>query len=121
MALGYDKPLYILAFDHRGSFKKPFGFSGDLGSAERERLSDGKMLIFEGVQRAIADGALKDRTGILVDEEFGADILRQAKKDDLVFAMPAEKSGQDEFDFEHGDDFGSHIEEIGRASCRERV
>ncbi|MCA1726098.1 MAG: DUF2090 domain-containing protein [Actinobacteria bacterium] len=111
MTLGYDRPLYILAFDHRGSFKKVFGFT-DVGPAERERLSDGKMLIFEGVQQAIADGAPRDRTGILVDEEYGADILRQAKKDDVVFAMPAEKSGQDEFDFEFGEDFGAHIEEF---------
>ena len=112
MTLGYDRPLYILAFDHRGSFKKVFGFSGDLSPEEHDRMSDGKMLIFEGVQRALAEGAARDRTGILVDEEFGADILRRAKKDDVVFAMPAEKSGQDEFDFEFGEDFGAHIEEF---------
>jgi myo-inositol catabolism protein IolC len=112
MALGYDKPLYILAFDHRGSFKKVFGFSGEPDSGQRERLSDGKMLIFEGVQQALAGGAPREATGILVDEEFGADILRQAKKDDVIFAMPAEKSGQDEFDFEFGDDFAAHIEEF---------
>ena len=30
MALGYDGKLYILAFDHRGSFqKKMFGIEGD--------------------------------------------------------------------------------------------
>ena len=110
MTLGYDRPLYILAFDHRGSFKKVFGFS-ELGPEERERMSDGKMLIFEGVQRAIADGAQPDRTGILVDEEYGGDILRRAKKDGVVFAMPAEKSGQDEFDFEY-EDWQAHIEEF---------
>jgi myo-inositol catabolism protein IolC len=112
MTLGYDRPLYILAFDHRGSFKKVFGFSGDLTPEQHDKMSDGKMLIFEGVQRAIADGSPREATGILVDEEFGADILRRAKKEDMVFAMPAEKSGQDEFDFEHGDDFGAHIEEF---------
>jgi hypothetical protein len=26
--------------------------------------------------------------------------------------MPVEKSGQDEFDFEYGEDFGSHIEDF---------
>ncbi len=112
MALGYDRPLYILAFDHRGSFKKVFGLSGDVSPEERERLSDGKMLIYEGVQQALADGAPREATGILVDEEFGADILRRAKKDGVLFAMPAEKSGQDEFDFEYGEDFGAHIEEF---------
>ena len=26
--------------------------------------------------------------------------------------MPAEKSGQDEFDFQYGEDFGAHIEQF---------
>src|SRR5829696_3584127 len=52
MALGYDGKLYILAFDHRGSFQKK------------------------------------------------------------MFAMPVEKSGQDEFDFQYGADFGRHIEQF---------
>jgi myo-inositol catabolism protein IolC len=28
----------------------------------------------------------------------------------LKLAIPVEKSGQNEFDFEYGDDFGAHIE-----------
>ena len=28
----------------------------------------------------------------------------------MVLAMPAEKSGQNEFDFEYGSEFGAHIE-----------
>ena len=31
MAVGYNKPLYILPFDHRGSFQtKMFGWKGTL-------------------------------------------------------------------------------------------
>src|SRR5207253_4800785 len=41
-----------------------------------------------------------------------ADIVRRAKKEGYLFAMPTEKSGQDEFDFQYGDDFGAHIEEF---------
>jgi 5-dehydro-2-deoxygluconokinase len=37
---------------------------------------------------------------------------RQAKEHGLLLAMPVEKSGQNEFDFEYGDDFGAHIEEF---------
>ena len=113
MGLGYTGKLYILAFDHRGSFqKKMFGISGDPTPEQTETISDAKRLIFEGFRRAVEEGAPKDAAGILVDEQFGADILREAKKDGLIFAMPAEKSGQNEFDFQYGDDFGAHIEEF---------
>lgn len=47
-----------------------------------------------------------------MDEQFGADIVREAEKEGLIYAMPVEKSGQDEFDFEYGDDFGRHIEDF---------
>jgi myo-inositol catabolism protein IolC len=45
-----------------------------------------------------------------VDEQFGGDIPVQAKDSGLILAMPVEKSGQNEFDFQYGDDFGEHIE-----------
>src|SRR5947207_12356472 len=113
MALGYDKALYVLAFDHRGSFqKKFFGISGEPNAEETERISDAKSVIFEGFQKAVDDGAPKESCGILVDEQFGADIVRRAKKEGYLFAMPTEKSGQDEYVFEYGDDFGAHIEEF---------
>jgi myo-inositol catabolism protein IolC len=113
MALGYDKSLYILAFDHRGSFqKKFFGISGEPNAEETERIADAKTVIFEGFQKAIDDGAPKESGGILVDEQFGSDIVRRARKEGYLFAMPVEKSGQDEFDFQFGDDFGTHIEEF---------
>src|SRR5919201_6571341 len=113
MVLGYDRNLYILAFDHRGSFqKKFFGISGQPSPEEAERISDAKSVIGEGFFLAIDQGAPKEHGGLLVDEQFGADIARRAKKEGYNFAMPVEKSGQDEFDFEYGDDFGAHIEEF---------
>ena len=113
MALGYDGNLYILAFDHRGSFqKKFFGITGQPTPPEAERISDAKMLIFEGFLAAADRGAPKDDAGILVDEQFGTEIARRARKDGFNLAMPVEKSGQDEFDFQYGDDFGAHIEEF---------
>jgi myo-inositol catabolism protein IolC len=113
MELGYDQPLYILAFDHRGSFqKKFFGISGEPTPEEAERISDAKMVIYEGFRKAVDAGAPKDAAGFLVDEQFGADIARTGKKEGFLFAMPVEKSGQDEFDFQYGEDFGRHIEEF---------
>jgi myo-inositol catabolism protein IolC len=113
MTLGYDETLYILAFDHRGSFKKLFGISGEPSREDFERICDGKTMIYEGFQRAIAEGSLpKETGGVLVDEEYGTDVARKAKADGIKFAMPVEKSGQDEFDFEYGEDFGGHIEDF---------
>jgi myo-inositol catabolism protein IolC len=115
MELGYDGKLYILAFDHRGSFqKKMFGIQGEPTAEETETIADAKHLIFEGLQKASEQGAEPGVTGCLVDEQFGAPkgVPEQAKERGLILAMPVEKSGQDEFDFEYGDDFGAHIEEF---------
>src|SRR5437868_28019 len=113
MALGYDGKLYVLAFDHRGSFqKKMFGISDDPTPEQTETISDAKKLIFEGMLEAVHRGAEAGATGVLVDEEFGSDIPEQARSNGLQLAMPVEKSGQEEFDFEYGDQFGAHIEKF---------
>jgi myo-inositol catabolism protein IolC len=115
MTLGYDGKLYILAFDHRGSFqKKMFGIEGDPNEQETEQISDAKRLIFEGMLKAVEEGAEPGVTGVLVDEQFGApkNVPEDAKQRGLILAMPVEKSGQNEFDFDYGDDFGAHIEEF---------
>jgi 5-dehydro-2-deoxygluconokinase len=111
MALGYDGKLYILAFDHRGSFqKKMFGIEGDPTEEQIETISDAKHLIFEGMLEAVNRGVEAGAVGVLVDEQFGSDIPTQAPENNLKLAMPVEKSGQNEFDFEYGADFGEHIE-----------
>jgi myo-inositol catabolism protein IolC len=114
MSLGYDGKLFILAFDHRGSFqKKWFGLEGDPTPEDVQRISDGKHLIFEGLLHALEQGAEPSITGALVDEQFGTPtgIPSQAKDRGLKLSMPVEKSGQNEFDFEYGDQFGDHIEQ----------
>jgi myo-inositol catabolism protein IolC len=112
MGLGYDGKLYILAFDHRGSFIKRFGIEGDPTPEETERIADGKQLIFEGIEAALERGADPTVTGGLVDEQFGGPtrVPERAKARGIKLAMPVEKSGQEEFDFEYGEDFGAHIE-----------
>ena len=113
MALGYDGKLYILAFDHRGSFqKKMFGIEREPTAEETETISDAKRLIFEGMELAVQRGVDAAATGVLVDEQFGSDIPKRAKEEGLQLAMPVEKSGQDEFDFQYGSDFGKHIEDF---------
>jgi myo-inositol catabolism protein IolC len=111
MTLGHRKPLYLLAFDHRGSFQKDLlGIEGVPTPAEAERIADSKRVLYEAFEIAQARDGDTGALGILVDEEFGADVARRAKAAGAALAMPVEKSGQAEFDFEFGEDFGRHIE-----------
>jgi myo-inositol catabolism protein IolC len=111
MNIGYDKPLYIQPFDHRGSFQtKMFGWKGTLTEEQTAEIAAAKQVIYDGFKDAIAAGVPKEKAGILVDEQFGAAILRDAKAHGYITACPAEKSGQDEFDFEYGEEFAKHIE-----------
>jgi myo-inositol catabolism protein IolC len=110
MTLGYDKKLYVLAFDHRGSFqKKFFGIQGEPDAEQTAIIADAKHLIFEGMLRATASGTDPGVTGVLVDEQFGSTVPQEAHERGLKLAMPAERSGQEMFDFQYGDDFGEHI------------
>jgi myo-inositol catabolism protein IolC len=119
MSLGYDRNLYMLAFDHRGSFQEGlFGVEGTPSPEDAARIGKAKQIIFEGLRRAIEEGAPRQWAGLLVDEQFGAEVARAAKEEGLTLAMPVEKSGQDEFDFEYGEDFGSHIEAFDPAFCK---
>jgi len=113
MKPGYDGKLYILAFDHRGSFqKKFFGIEGEPDSEQTAMIADAKHLIFEGLQQAVAAGADASVTGVLVDEQFGGSVPEEAHAQGLKLAMPAERSGQNMFDFQYGEDFAKHIEEF---------
>jgi 5-dehydro-2-deoxygluconokinase len=111
MALGYHGKLYILAFDHRGSFqKKMFGIAGDPTEEETATIADAKALIYEGMVKAVERGLNGEEAGVLIDEQFGGDIPAKAKAAGLKLAMPVEKSGQNEFDFDYGTEYGDHIE-----------
>lgn len=111
MRLGYDEKLYILAFDHRGSFqKKFFGIEGEPDGEQTAMIADAKHLIYEGMAQAVAAGAKAGVTGVLVDEQFGGSIPAEARAAGLTLAMPVERSGQNMFDFQYGEDFPKHIE-----------
>jgi myo-inositol catabolism protein IolC len=119
MNIGYDKPLYIQPFDHRGSFQiKMFGWKGTLTEEQTAQVAAAKQVIYDGFKVAIAAGVPKEKAGILVDEQFGAAILRDATTNGYTTACPAEKSGQDEFDFEYGEEFAKHIEAFRPTFCK---
>jgi myo-inositol catabolism protein IolC len=109
--LGYDRPLFLVAFDHRSSFSKGlFGATEPLSPEIQGKVSDAKALIFEAFQQALARGAPGKLSGVLVDEQFGSPVARKAKSSGIPLAMPVERSGQAEFQFEYGEEFGRHIE-----------
>jgi 5-dehydro-2-deoxygluconokinase len=119
MSRGYDRALYIQPFDHRGSFQsKLFGWKPPLSVAQTAEIAGAKQVIYDGFQAALAAGVPSAKTGILVDEQFGATILRDAAAKGIVTACPAEKSGQEEFDFEYGEDFARHIEAFDPTFCK---
>ncbi len=107
-----QKELLILAFDHRASFiEKLFEIKNRKPTdEEKEQIEDYKKIIFEGFELSLKKNVPKQIAGLLVDEEFGSSVLKEAKLEGLTFAMPVEKSGQEEFDFEYGVDYDEHIE-----------
>src|SRR6266404_1047790 len=118
-AIGYDEPLYILPFDHRGSFQtKMFGWTGTLSADQTAEIASAKQVIYEGFKAALHAGVPEQKAGILVDEQFGAAILRDARANGYTTACPAEKSGQEEFDFQYGEEFAKHIEAFQPTFCK---
>jgi len=113
MINGYDRPLYVLPFDHRSSYVKGlFHWQRPLNANQIAEVAASKYLIYEGFQKAVTDGVPRDRAAILVDEEFGANILRDASTRGYITCMSIEKSGSKEFEFEYGEDFARHLEEF---------
>src|SRR4029079_6692499 len=111
MSLGYTRPLYLLPFDHRHSYvTEMFRAAAPLTMDQRQAVIDSKWVIYEGFRQALLRGVPSEFAGILVDEEFGADILLDASRNGYLTALSTEKSGSEEFEFEYGDAYAQHIE-----------
>ncbi len=58
--LGFDEPLYVLPFDHRGSFqKKMFGWNGELSAQQTAEIAAAKRVIYDAFKAAIQAGVSK--------------------------------------------------------------
>src|SRR3989338_1136540 len=127
MEIGYTRDLLILPFDHRGTFgDKMFNVKGRaLTPEETAKISEFKMIIYDAYRKALSMGVKNEYAGILIDEQYGSAVLVDAGKNGVQFAITMEKSGQEEFDFEYGEDFGEHLEKfnapIGKALVRYNV
>jgi myo-inositol catabolism protein IolC len=107
MLTGYTKPLAILPFDHRASYTSGlFGWKEPLNVEQAQTVADSKWVIYEGFKKARIP---KGEAGILVDEQYGVGIIRDATEQGTITAVSVETSGQDEFEFAYGDDFAEHI------------
>ncbi|WP_019936742.1 2-deoxy-5-keto-D-gluconate 6-phosphate aldolase domain-containing protein [Bordetella sp. FB-8] len=105
--------LYLLPFDHRNSYVSDlFHFGFPLDVRQQARIVDSKQVIYEGFLQAAEHAVCGRFAGVLVDEAFGAGILRDARARGYTTAVSVERSGSDEFQFEYGDDFAAHIEAV---------
>ena len=112
MSLGYPKNLYILPFDHRSSFIKAFiGDIKNLDNKQKKLVSSYKKIIFEGFLMALGYVKNPIDCAVMVDEDYGLEIINLAKKKNITFCLPVEKSGQKNFDFQYSN-YDRHIEDI---------
>lgn len=120
--LGFDRPLYILSFDQRGLFQKEmFGWTDPLSPEQTAEIVAAKRVIYDAFRTAVHNNVQNDEAAILIDEQFGAATLRGAWTEGHFTACPVEKNGQDEFDFEYGEDFAAHIKAFHPSFCKARV
>jgi myo-inositol catabolism protein IolC len=111
MSTAFEGRLYLLAFDHRESFQEGlFGIHGTPSADQAARIGQSKQIAFDGLRRATGTGVPREQAGLLVDERYGAEVARKVQAEGLRLAMPVEKSGQPEFEFEYGEEFATHIE-----------
>jgi 5-dehydro-2-deoxygluconokinase len=105
------RPLFILADDHRDSLEKElYKLTAPPTAAQAARIRADKMIVYEALLDAtkrLPDGA---QAGILVDEQYGADVAELAAKSDglINLSMPLEASGKNWFEFAYGDEWKTH-------------
>jgi hypothetical protein len=93
MTLGYSKPLYLLAFDHRVSFERDlFNARRPITDEVRAGIIDAKEVIYEGFVEASGRGVPTDAAGILVEEQYRTGVARKAT-DALATSWPGRSRG----------------------------
>lgn len=105
------QPLFILAMDQRDSFERTlFDVTGNPDAQQLARMRAAKSLIFAAAARVAGTQPPGSHLGVLVDEQLGADVAREARPAGFELAMPVEVSGSSRLEFEYGEHFGEHIE-----------
>jgi 5-dehydro-2-deoxygluconokinase len=103
----------MLAFDHRSSFAREVTGEDDPAGARAGRVGDAKRLVFDGlVEASRVIGGDSTEIGLLIDEHYGAAIPALARGAGITVAVAVERSGQEVFEFEYGNEFEHHIEAV---------
>jgi myo-inositol catabolism protein IolC len=100
--LPVPRPVFILAFDHRAVLRALYPGVPD------EQFTASKMLVLDAL--TLAAGRAPIDVGYLVDEEYGADAAREAKRRGITLAMPVEASRTPELVLQYGDEFAAHVQ-----------
>jgi 5-dehydro-2-deoxygluconokinase len=110
--LGYEKDLYVLPFDHRSSFvKKIIGDVERLSKKDTKKIKEYKKIIFQAFLKARREikNNLASKLAILIDDQFGLEIFKEAKKKKIPAILAVEESGQRVFTLRHGRNFGKNL------------
>jgi myo-inositol catabolism protein IolC len=93
--------LFLLASDHRGSLMESFfGVEGVPSPEEETRARRLKLVVWEGLERALRNGLPLERAGMLADPTYGREVITAAQRRGVRVATPVEASGRQEFEFE---------------------
>jgi hypothetical protein len=77
--------MYMLPFDHRESFEHGlFGWSGALTPEQTAQVTAAKRVVYDALLKAIDEGVSKDHAAVLVDEQFGHEVLADARARDCL-------------------------------------
>lgn len=105
--------LFILPFDHRTSFLRDvLNVAGKPNKKQKERIKELKSVIFEAFVSAVKKERNRKSFGILVDEEYGEEILKKAEKENFTVCLPVEKSGKEELSLQYGKNFKKHVDKF---------
>src|SRR6056297_525204 len=107
------KKLIILPFDHLSSFSRELlKQKGKPSQKAVKQIKYFKNIIFQAFLKVYNKSENKKDLAILVDEQYGREVIKKAQKLGIKLCLPVEKSGQKEFRFEHGNSFARKILEI---------
>lgn len=121
--IGFPGPLYILINDHRSSFVKRIMEIEDREAKPEEwaEVVKLKKIVYQGLKLVIDSGLQTSNTTFFIDEQTGTEIMAEAERNGVAYCLAVEKSGELEFDFEYGNDFGIHIEKFNPAFIKALV
>lgn len=116
VARAQEEPAFVLAFDHRNSLRHWYLTVTGADQPDPARLRAAKVLVADALLASAAEvAACGGQPMLLTDEEYGTDAIGAIRSAGpaVKIVIPAEVSGQPEFSFEYGAEFGEHIARTG--------